>query len=199
MERQILMYVLGPTQCGKTTFVQELLRNQTEMIDPNIERTFFCYSQWQEAYQQIPGVDFCEGIINFKELDSTKSTLVVIDDLMDSLNEEVMNLFTKHSHHRNISVAYITQNMFQQSKFNRTMSLNASYMIVFKNPRDMIQIEVLGRQMYGKNHKRFAEAFKLATIKPHGYLLVDLKQETPEKLRLRSDIFPNSPTSVYPI
>ena len=118
---------------------------------------------------------------------------------MDSLNEEIMNLFTKYSHHQNISVVYITQNFFQQSKFNRTMSLNTSYIVLFKNPRDINQIEILGRQMYGKKFKRFTEAFQDATTKPHSYLLIDLKQSTPDKLRLRSNIFPHQSTVVYVI
>ena len=189
--------ILGPSQCGKTMFVSKLLLNKEEMIFPNVGTVHFCYSQWQEKYNDLLGVTFHEGLMDFKEINSKLPSLIVIDDLMDSLNEEVMNLFTKYSHHQNISVVYITQNIFQQSKFNRTMSLNSSYMVLFKNPRDIGQVEVLGRQMYGKKSKSFASAFKDATSEPHGYLLIDLKQEIPEKLRLRSNIFSDEHTIVY--
>jgi hypothetical protein len=46
------------------------------------------------------------------------------------------SLFTKKSHHRNISVMYIEQNLFHKGKNHRTISLNAHYMVLFKNPRD---------------------------------------------------------------
>ena len=41
------------------------------------------------------------------------------------------------------------------------------------------------------------DAFYKATEEPHGYLLVDLKQCTPDDLRLRSHIFPGETQRVY--
>jgi hypothetical protein len=41
------------------------------------------------------------------------------------------------------------------------------------------------------------EAFQDATAKPHGYLLIDLKQSTPEHLRLRTNILPKQELAVY--
>ena len=41
------------------------------------------------------------------------------------------------------------------------------------------------------------EAFHDATASPYGYLLVNLKQDTPEILRLRTNIFPEEQETVY--
>jgi len=42
-------------------------------------------------------------------------TLIVLDDLMDSAySEKLSEIFTKGSHHRNISLVLITQNLFHQ-------------------------------------------------------------------------------------
>ena len=41
------------------------------------------------------------------------------------------------------------------------------------------------------------EAFKKETSVPYGYLLIDLKQETDDKLRLRTGIFPGVVQYVY--
>ena len=49
----------------------------------------------------------------------------------------------------------------------------------------------LARQMYPGRGKFVQEAFKDATAVPYGYLLVDLKQDTPEDMRLRTAIFPD--------
>ena len=79
------------------------------------------------------------------------------------------------------------------------MNLNTNYMVFIKNPRDMTQIEDLGRQMYGKKWKAFTNAYKMTTELAHGYLLIDLKQQTPDRLRLQTDIFPPKETVVFVI
>ena len=75
------------------------------------------------------------------------------------------------------------------------MSLNSHYIVLFKNARDATQVANLARQMYpGKVH---FEEFKNATSALYGYLLIDLKQETDDKLRLRTRIFPGDVQYVY--
>jgi hypothetical protein len=116
--------------------------------------------------------------------------LIILDDLMDETGQRVASLFTKKSHHRNISVMYIVQNLFHRGKHHRTISLIAHYMVVFKNPRDVSQIMAFAHQMYSQRTKYVLEAYTAATAQPHGYMLIDTKQETPDILRLKSHIFP---------
>ena len=61
-------------------------------------------------------------------------------------------------------------------------------MVVFKNPRDASQMSHLARQMYPGRAKFVREALKDATSVPYCYLLVDLKQHTPEDMLLRTSI-----------
>jgi hypothetical protein len=70
-------------------------------------------------------------------------------------------------------------------------------MVVFKNPRDVSQIMALAHQMYPQRTKYFLEAYIAATAQPHGYLVIDMKQETPDILRLRSHIFPGEKQIAY--
>jgi hypothetical protein len=77
------------------------------------------------------------------------------------------------------------------------MSLNSHYLVLFKNPRDATQFNTLARQMYPNNWKFAIEAYRDAKEHPYGYLLVDLKPETDERLRLRTHIFPDETTAVY--
>ena len=60
-------------------------------------------------------------------------------------------------------------------------------MVLFKNPRDNTQVVNLTKHMFQSRVKYLQEAFRDATPVPHGYLFVDLKQSTPEHLRLRSN------------
>ena len=185
--------VAGPTGCGKSTFVTRMLHHAATMIDPPPERITWCYGEWKEAYATMDLVDvrFEEGLPSASMLDSTKRNLIVIDDLMAETDERVTTLFIKKNHHRNTSVLYLVQNLFPKNKDSRTLSLNSQYMVVFKNPRDASQMSHLARQMYPGCAKFVQEAFKDATSVPYGYLLIDLKQDTPEDLRLRTAIFPD--------
>jgi hypothetical protein len=91
--------------------------------------------------------------------------------------------FTRKVHHRNTSVIYITQNLFDRVAQHRTTSLNAHYLVLFKNPRDKSQIGVLSRQL---QMPHLLPAYEEATGRPHWYLLVDISPQTPEEFRLRS-------------
>ncbi len=77
------------------------------------------------------------------------------------------------------------------------MSLNTHYLVLFKNPRDALQVATLARQMYPGQNKFLSESFNDATLKPYGYLLIDLRADTEEKYRLRTNIFPDELQVVY--
>ena len=49
----------------------------------------------------------------------------------------------------------------------------------------------MAKQMYPGRVKFVQESFKEATSLPYGYMLIDLKLETHEELRLRTTIFPD--------
>ena len=68
----------------------------------------------------------------------------MIDFLMQETDGTAANLFTKGWHHRNVSMVFLAQNLFPKNKFARTMSLNAHYIVLFKNPRDASQFANFG-------------------------------------------------------
>lgn len=111
-------------------------------------------------------VTFKEGIPNMNDFDGSLPNLVIIDDLMRESDGRVVDLFTKGCHHRNISVFFITRNLFHQGKGARDISLNEHYIVCFKNPRDRAQIRHLAQQMYPEYSKFIQDAYADATIKP---------------------------------
>ena len=190
-------YVAGPTQSGKSHFVFKLISLSNTVIFPPPERTVWCYGEYQDAFRDwSDNVEFIGGLTDSNLLDGRR-TLLIIDDLMSETDSRVTKLFTKGSHHKNASVIYISQNLFHEGKENRNISLNSHYLILFKNPRDAVQIAHLGRQIFPDKGKYFREAFTDATSRPYGYLLVDLKPTTQDELRLRTDIFLPEMTIVY--
>ena len=188
--------VSGSTGCGKTEFVFRLLDNLKDMIVPNPKKVLYCYGEYQKRFDDYPWIEFHEGIPNPEMFDGTP-TLAVLDDLMSETNDDVTKLFTKVSHHRSVSVLYLTQNIFYQNKQNRTISLNSHYFVLYKNPRSIGQISALASQMYPGNSKFMVEAFNDATKEPYSYLFLDLKPETDERLRLRAKIFHGEIQVVY--
>ena len=113
-------------------------------------------------------------------------------------DSSILSLFTIDSHHKNTSVFFITQNLYSQAKYSRTISLNSHYLIIFKNPRDKSQINVLARQMFPNKIQFFMESFEDATEnKSHGYLLLDFKQSTLMKNRVQTGIIPGDERIIY--
>ena len=110
---------------------------------------------------------------------------------MNEADQNVCNLFTKLSHHRNVSVVFVTQNLFHRNRHVRTMNLNTHYVVLFKNPRDAGQVAIMARQMYPRKSNFVVEAFRDATREPYGYLLIDPKPETDDRYRFRTNIFPD--------
>ena len=102
-----------------------------------------------------------------------------------------MNLFTKGSHHRNLRVLYIVQNLFHQGKGNRSISLNSHYLVLFKNPRDKLQVLTLAKQMYPGRTDFFLKQYEEAVRRPYAYLLIDLKTTTRDDCRLRTNVLSN--------
>ena len=100
--------VAGPTSSGKTRFVFRLIENVSQMIDPSPNKIFYCYGEHQQLFCRYPRVDFHQGLPELTDFDGSEPTLLIIDNLMHETNETVVNLFTKGSHHRNVSVMYLS-------------------------------------------------------------------------------------------
>lgn len=183
--------ISGPTGSGKTHAAFGLLRNfhsQTTIPAKTIN-VLYCYSIWQEQYANFKSDDvfiqFYEGFCT--DFEDQHPTVIVIDDLMEELAKDktLVSLFTKASHHKNISIIFLTQNLFVQSREMRTVSLNCHYIFLMKNPRDRLQIQTLARQMYPQNSNFFMRAYDEAVAKPFSYLIVDMTGSCQDKYRLR--------------
>ena len=71
------------------------------------------------------------------------------------------------------------------------MSLNSHYLVLFKNPRDKLQILTLAKQMYPGQTDFFLNQYEEAVKRPFGYLLIDLKTSTQANCQLRTNVLPS--------
>ena len=196
------LLVSGGTKTGKTTFVKKLLSHFQVMIDPPPEDIKYFYSEYQDTFAEIkslvPEIEFIEGVPDtiFDSINPKTRNLYIFDDMMGERDAIIAKLFTKKSH-GNLSVIYIVQNLFHQSKDHRTISLNASYIVLTKNVRDASQVIHLTKQIYPNNVKFFQQAYQMATAEPFSYLFIDLTPTCLDETRLQSGIFPTDKHYVY--
>lgn len=192
--------VSGPTKAGKTVWVKNLILYHEQMIYPIPEKIFYCYSEWQPLYHALEniGVNLIEGFPDMAKLKlDAKPKLLILDDLMQEMktDKNLIQLFTRGSHHWNISIIHIVQNLFFEGL--RTSRVNAQYLILMKNPSDQLQASTLAKQLFPTKTKYFMESYKDACSESYGYLFIDLSQDTPENMRLRTNVFPNDIQVVY--
>ena len=108
--------IAGPSQCGKATLTRQLLQQADSLFERSIRKIVYCYGQWQNCFKDMATqVTFVEGIS--EDIPSLFPSnrcpgILVLDDLMRNCSddEHILDLFTKVSHHRDVTCIYLTQN-----------------------------------------------------------------------------------------
>jgi len=195
--------VSGATQSGKTRFVLRMLDAVCDNVffeSPPIERVLYCYAEWQPAFDTYRAfAPFHRGLPDPNDVifDGKRLSLLILDDLMDSVNAFIGEIFTKISHHCHLSVVYVCQNLFDKSKYHRTISLNSHYIVLLHNPRDTQPVAHLSRQVLGPDWRIGTDMYGEATREQYNYLLFDLHPCTDQRLHLRTNVFPGEQSYSY--
>lgn len=200
LKTNFALCIAGPSGSGKTYFCVDLLNNAERMFDTEFDKIYWILGDANaQPKNLITPVEYVIGMPNEFSNSSGKPQLIVFDDSMfESQTKDVANLLKKGCHHQNISVIYITQNIFHQSRYSRDMSLNFSHICLMNNPRDRSQFKYLARQLY-ENPRELERVYKEACSSPYSYFFVDLTQNTHNLLRFRTDILnPNYLTVFCP-
>ena len=201
------MSVTGQTGSGKTCFVRRLLQNKAIMFDPEPAEVMYCYGVYQKAFEEMekemPFIKFHCGLPSAQEVndfaDINTNKLIISDDLMHEMvkSSDIEALFTRGSHHKNLTVIYINQNLYCPGKHSRTINLNTHYLIILRNPRDVSTMKVLGRQL-GMGNALY-DAYTDIHKQPFGYLICDMSPKGVEEYKLRTNIFPGEDTIIYKV
>ena len=189
--------IYGATNVGKTTFMLEVLKRK--LIHPFPKHIVYMYGVAQPFMKtwnsgNNPKIKFVEGL-DFSKVKT--GSVLVIDDLLLDNNKEVAKTFILGSHHKQISVFFLTQNLFPRDNLFRLMSLNCHYFVLFQNQRSSGQVLTLARQAFPNESYRVVNAYKRASLNPRGFILLTFNALIPRALSVITDFWEEQ-LSVYP-
>lgn len=195
------LVVIGPSEAGKSSFLYKLILNGEQFLAKPFHKVYFFYQNDQPIYDQLrlilgTRIEFLEGIPNDsvmeriirEESNSETPCLIALDDFSMLLGKEVVNLFTRVSHHHQMHVCLLMHNLYNRSPYTREITQSANALCLFKNPRDMSFSTVLGKQLMPQKSHVFASIYRDATLPAFGYLFISFHQGTNESLRYLSNI-----------
>ena len=192
LEKPFRLIVGGGSGTGKTTFVKELV-DRNHFSSP-FDKIVYCYPEYLNDVpidlDQI--VEYRPGICDLTYLSNLpRNTLIIYDDMMDECgkSDDIMKLFTVIARKRNLSIIFLVQNIYNQSKQFRNIRLNATGFVLFKfyaaNNVNNRLIRDLGIQsLIGKRQmdKHYDENFS--------YIMIDIHpQRHSSFVTIKSNIF----------
>ena len=195
LKENFKLFISGPSRCGKTFFVADLLQNIQTFAKQPPSQVIYIYKVWQTKFDEMKSVvhifmqDEKNIIDKIKEYATGVPILVVFDDMINSSSlSDLASLFTVDARHMNMSLVFLTQRMFVNDEHFRQISQNCDYFIVFKNPRNSSEIRTLAQQITpGSLH--LINMYIEATKDPFSYLFINLTQECPPEVKYLSQFF----------
>ena len=135
--------------------------------------------------KEIESLEFVRGV-NFEFIDSLKNNatnyLLIFDDSCEEIcNSKAFVDIATVGRHRGLNTIYIKHNLFHQSKLGRDVELQNAHIVLFKSPRDVLQVTTLNTQL-GLGSE-LDDWYRDATSVPFGHLLIDLSPRTDDRLR----------------
>ena len=126
----------------------------------------------------IQGEDF--DLIENLPNNGTKYLLIIDDSCEETSNFKQFVKIATAGRHRGLNTIYIKDNLFHQIKLGRDVKLQNTHIVLFKSPRDVLQINTFSQQLgLGSQMK---EWYQYATSIPYGHLLIDLILKTVDSL-----------------
>ena len=145
--------------------------------------------------QDVKKIEFKEGVdfefIQNLPNNGTKYLLVFDDSCEEIFSSKDFVKFAKAGRHKGLSTIFIKHNLFHQSRLGRDIELQNTHIVLFKSPRNVLQINTLSQQL-GLG-SQLNDWYTKATSIPYGHLLIDLTPKTVDSLRFctNSGLFPS--------
>lgn len=191
--------IAGPAQSGKSTLVERMITNSDKIFHPKPKSILYAYGEYDGRIHKLQskGVHVVSGVPSEETIDAMpRPTLIFLDDLMlEAKDGYLQDLFTRKSHHKNLAVFFVTQNLY--SRAVQVARINSHYIFIMRAPNAALHIRTIGTQLFPGQLKYFLDAYHKATERPFNYILIDMHPSTPTQLRLRTDIMPDEEQTVF--
>ena len=177
--------MVGPSETGKLQLIFIWLKIGTSK--PTFDKIYFFYQHSQPLYdvmqKEIENLEFVRAV-SFEFIDSLKNNgtkyLLIFDDSCEKIcNSKSFVDIATAGRHRDLSTIYI-KHLFHQSKLGRDVELQNTHIVLFKSPRDAMQVTTLGAQLGLR--PELVDWYRDATSVPFGHLLIDLSPRTDDRL-----------------
>lgn len=171
----------GVSQSGKTSLVKNLLRKEFFQDPKPIRIDWFGHYPDPELFELPFPVNFRSCTFDPDGYSPEPNTLLVVDDQMHAMEKSssFTTYFTRKVAHTGFRLWYLVQNLFAKGKEHRTQSLNANYLVLFRNVRDVSTVTHIAKQLVPSNPASFVKIYEDATRDPYTYLIVNCMQNTP--------------------
>ena len=158
-------------------------------FQPKFDRIYFFYQHSRPLYdvmqKEIEHLEFVWGV-NFEFIDSLKKNgtkyLLEFDDSCEEIcNSKAFVDIVIAGRHRGLSKICLKHNLVHQSKLGRDVELQNTHIVLFKSPRDVMQVTTLSTQL--GLCSEIVGWYKDATFVAFGRLLSHLLPRTDDRLR----------------
>ena len=127
---------------------------------------------------EIENLEFVRGV-SFEFIDSLKNNgtkyLLFFDDFCEEIcNSKAFVDIATAGRHRGLSTIYIKHNLFHQSKLGKDVELQNTLIVLFKSPRDVMQVTTLSTQLGFCSE--LVDWYRDATSVTFGHLLIYLSR-----------------------
>ena len=179
--------LVGPSETGKLQLLYNWLKIGT--FQPKFDKIYFFYQHSQPLYDvmqnEMENLEFVQGV-NFDFIDSlknngTKYFLIFGDSCEEICNSKAFVDIATTGRHRGLSTIYNKHNLFHQRNLGRDVELQNTHIVLFKSPRDVMQVTSLSTQL--RFGSELVDWYRDATSVPFGRLLIDLSPRTDDRLR----------------
>lgn len=202
------MSISGPSQCGKSEFIFNLIKFRSDVVTADYKRIIYCQSNCYSVKNvelinrlrsEFEPLEVVTGLPDINELQLTfnnEPALLILDDLMSEIvnSKKMVDIATVHSHNYNLSVIFVLQNFYAQGKFSITLQRNSQYKVIFYNRADVLERRSLSNQLAGSANfftKCYDYLMDQFPQSPSFYILIDAHNRSQINFfYCRSHIFP---------
>lgn len=215
--------VCGPTQSGKSTFVQQWMINHKDYVNVEFDYIYIFMGTDEKDNPTLTSLknffpdkvsifkcdaEMCKELETFvknimeRKAKAKQNGCIIFDDLMKELSncEIILDIFTKYSSHWNVSVIFITQNVFYKGKNssqNVTLYRNTHILILFKSFLDTTTLRNIASRISSTSNSKNLNKMLREIIERHRYVVIRGDMNTHPLLRYTTGYFSSHPIPHY--